>query len=57
MYVFYEKTKYLVVFCIYVCENLAPLPQHKVFMEEISFFVSICWLLSRARTLHFESET
>ena len=35
------EMKYLVVFCIYVCEKLVPLLQRKTFMEEISLFLSI----------------
>ena len=39
---------------VYVCENLAPLLQRKVFTEEISLFVSIYWPSSRTRILYFE---
>ena len=38
---------------VYVCENLAPLLQRKVFTKEISLFVSLCWPSSRTRTPYF----
>ena len=40
------------VVCIYMCYPGRYL-QLKVFMEEISLFVSICWPSSRTRTLYF----
>jgi len=38
---------------VYVCENLAPLVQRKVFTEEIFLFMSICWASSRTGTPYF----